>query len=55
VVGVLKLFGAPVVVGDSSPDLDKDGPVMVDISDFTAAKILNKRSSSSGVEYRCCG
>ena len=26
---------------------------MVDISDFTAAKILNKRSSPSGVEYRC--
>lgn len=33
-VGALKLVGAPVVGGDSSPDLDKDGPVMVDISDF---------------------
>jgi hypothetical protein len=27
--------------------------VTVDISNFTATKILDERSSSSGVEYRC--
>ena len=31
----------------------EDDPVMIDISYFTTAKILDKRSSPSGVEYRC--
>ncbi|OLE53157.1 MAG: hypothetical protein AUG51_14500 [Acidobacteria bacterium 13_1_20CM_3_53_8] len=45
---------APTTVsGSSLPDLDKDGPVTVDISNFTATKILDKRPSPSGVEYRC--
>jgi hypothetical protein len=29
------------------------GPVMVDISNFTVAKVLDERPSPSGVEYRC--
>jgi hypothetical protein len=31
----------------------ENGPVMVDISTFTIANILGKRSSPSGVEYEC--
>ena len=30
-----------------------DGPVAVDLSQFTTTKILDKRSSASGVEYKC--
>jgi hypothetical protein len=37
----------------SLPDLGEGDPVMVDISNFTTAKILDKRSSPFGVEYRC--
>jgi hypothetical protein len=37
----------------SLPDLGEGGPVMVDISNFTTAKILDKRPSPSRVEYRC--
>jgi len=45
---------APTTVSASSlPDLGDDGPVVVDISNFTAAKILNKRPSPFGFEYRC--
>jgi hypothetical protein len=45
---------APTTVSASSlPDLGEGGPVMVDISNFTAAKILDERLSSSEVEYRC--
>jgi hypothetical protein len=45
---------APTTVSASSlPDLVEGGPVMVDISNFTAAKILDERPSPSGVEYRC--
>jgi ankyrin repeat protein len=36
-----------------SPNLGKDGPVTVDISNFMAAKILDKWSRPSGAEYRC--
>jgi hypothetical protein len=41
------------VSASSLPDLGEGGPVMVDISNFTAAKILDERPSPSGVEYRC--
>jgi hypothetical protein len=41
------------VSASSLPDLGGGGPVMVDISNFTAAKILGERPSPSGVEYRC--
>jgi hypothetical protein len=37
----------------SLPNLDKDGPTIIDISTFTVTKILNKRLSSSGIEYEC--
>jgi hypothetical protein len=41
---------APTTVSASSlPDLGDDGPVVVDISNFTAAKILNKRPSPFGI------
>jgi hypothetical protein len=36
----------------SSPDVGKDSPMMVGISNFTTAKILDKRSSPFGIEYR---
>ena len=50
-----------MVVGGDAVEVDEasslvrgeNGPVMVDISNFTTAKILDKRSSPSGVEYRC--
>ena len=35
------------------PDIGEDDPVMINISCFTTAKILNKRLSPFGVEYRC--
>ena len=35
------------------PGLGEGGLAVVDISKFTAVKILDKRSSPSGVEYRC--
>jgi hypothetical protein len=44
---------ASVTVSASSlPDIGKDDPV-IDISCFTIAKILDKRSSPFGVKYRC--
>jgi hypothetical protein len=52
--------GASMVAGDAAVEVHgasslvrgEDGPVMVDISNFTTAKILDNRSSSFGVEYR---
>jgi hypothetical protein len=45
---------APTTVSASSlPNLSESGPVMIDISKFTAAKIPDKRPSLSGVEHRC--
>jgi hypothetical protein len=41
------------VSASSLSDLGKGGPVIVDISNFTAAKILDERPSPSEVEYRC--
>ena len=41
------------VSASSLPNPDKGGPVTVDILNFTVTKILDERSSSSGVEYRC--
>ena len=34
-------------------NLDKDGPTIIDILTFTITKILDKRLSSSGIEYEC--
>jgi hypothetical protein len=49
-----------VVAGDAASEVDgtsfvigENDPVMVDISTFTTTKILDKRSSPCGVEYRC--
>ena len=45
---------ASVTVSASSlPNLGEDDPVMIDISYFTTAKILDKRSSPCKFEYRC--
>jgi hypothetical protein len=45
---------ASVTVSASSlPNIGKDDPVMINISCFTTAKILDKRSSPFGVEYKC--
>jgi len=41
------------VSASSLPDLGEGGPVVIDISNFTAAKILDEQPSPSGVEYRC--
>jgi hypothetical protein len=35
------------------PDIGEADPVMIDISYFATARILDKRSSPFGVEYRC--
>jgi hypothetical protein len=44
----------PMTVSASSlADLGEDGPATVDISKLTTAKILDKRSSPSRVEYKC--
>ena len=49
-----------MVAGDAASEVDgtssvigENDPVMVDISTFTTTKILDKRSSPCGVEYRC--
>ena len=45
---------ASVTVSASSlPNIGEDDPVMVNISTFTITKILDKRPSPRGVEYRC--
>jgi len=49
----LSIAGQILVSALSSLDLGEDGPVMVDISNFTTAKILDKQSSPFGVKYRC--
>jgi hypothetical protein len=46
----LALLTAP---SSSLPDLGEGGPAIVDISKFTTVTIVDKRSSSSGVEYKC--
>ena len=51
---------APITVSAFSlPDIGKGGPVMVDISNFTTAKILDKRparlESSTGASWGRCG
>jgi hypothetical protein len=44
----------PIAASPSSlPDIGEGGLGMVDISKLTIAKILDKRSSPSGVEYKC--
>jgi len=35
------------------PGIGEDDPMMIDISYFTTARILDKRLSPFGVEYRC--
>jgi hypothetical protein len=49
-----------LVAGDAASEVDgtssvigENDPVIVNISIFTITKILDKRSSSCGVEYRC--
>jgi hypothetical protein len=45
---------APIVVAPPSlPDVCGHGLVMVDISKVTTTKVLDKQSSSLGVEYKC--
>jgi len=41
------------VSASSLSDVSKDGLTIVDISKLTTIKILDKRSSSSGVKYKC--
>jgi hypothetical protein len=41
------------VSASSLSDVGEDGLVIVDISKLTTVKVLDKRSSASGVEYRC--
>jgi hypothetical protein len=45
---------APITVSAlSSPNIGEGGPVMINISNFTTAHILDKGSSPFGVESRC--
>jgi hypothetical protein len=45
---------APMTVSAlSSPDIGEGGPMMVNISNFTTAKILGKQSSPFEVDHRC--
>lgn len=41
------------VSASSLSSVGEDGLAIVDISKLTAVKVLDKRSSSSGVEYKC--
>jgi hypothetical protein len=51
-LSIAESSGQILVSALSSPDLDEDGPV-IDISNFTTAKILDKQSSPFGVKSRC--
>jgi hypothetical protein len=37
----------------SLPDAGKDAPAIIDVSKLATVKVIDKRSSSSGVEYKC--
>src|SRR5207248_8059338 len=41
------------VSASSLSDASEDGPAIIDVSKLTTVKVLDKRSSSSGVEYKC--
>ena len=41
------------VSASSLSGVGEDGLAIVDIAKFTTVKVLDKRSSSSGVEYKC--
>lgn len=41
------------VSASSLPDVGEDGLAIVDISKLITVKVLDKRSSSFGVEYKC--
>jgi hypothetical protein len=45
--------GPAAALVSSFPDLDDQNLVMVDISNFTITKIVDKRPGPSGVEYKC--
>ena len=58
----ISVFGeAPLSIAECSREtsasnlcrIGEDDPVTVEISKFTTTKILGKRSSPCGVEYRC--
>jgi hypothetical protein len=42
-----------IIAASSSVDLGADRPTTIDISKLTTTKILDKRASPSGVEYKC--
>src|SRR5271168_2906366 len=41
------------VSASNSSDAGEDGPARIDVSKLTTVKVLDKRSSLSGVEYKC--
>ena len=46
----------PALTTVSAPNLSdagEDGPAIIDVSKLKTVKVLDKRSSSSGVEYKC--
>src|SRR5271156_4867075 len=45
--------GGSIVSASSLSDAGEDGPAIIDVSKLTTVKVLNKRSRSSGVEYKC--
>jgi hypothetical protein len=48
-----QILASTTVSASSLSDLDDDGPVVIVILNFTAAKILDKRPSLFGFKYRC--
>jgi hypothetical protein len=42
-----------MVAGDTASKVNEDDSEMIKIPEFTTTKILDKRSSPCGVEYRC--
>jgi hypothetical protein len=52
-LSIAESSGQILVSALRSPARGEDGPVMVDISNFTTAKILDKQSSPFKVKYRC--
>jgi hypothetical protein len=54
IAGPSEQIPALITVSASSlSDAGEDGPAIIDVSKLTTMKVLDKRSSSSGVEYKC--
>ena len=48
-----QILALRTVSASSLSDAGEDGPAIIDVSKLTTVKVLDKRSGSSRVEYKC--